>query len=182
MSGDGRVLASVVERGGRDTLLLQEQPSGRELPLRHLRRFQPHRSPSLSWNGRYVAVLIQQGSRRLAVIEDRVNGNLLRFPYPATRRWSGSRWPRAAGAWPWRWCTTASTGFRCSIWRTSWNPTCRRGCSAAAAPSSGGALNHGDGTPGLVRWARNLGARPGRVGASAAQRLLGHAAGADGRP
>lgn len=82
LSGDGRVLASVVERGGRDTLLLQEQPSGRELPLRHLRRFQPHRSPSLSWNGRYVAVLIQQGSRRLAVIEDRVNGNLLRFPLP----------------------------------------------------------------------------------------------------
>jgi hypothetical protein len=71
LSGDGRVLASVVERGGRDTLLLQEQPSGRELPLRHLRRFQPHRSPSLSWNGRYVAVLIQQG-----------NGNLLRFPLP----------------------------------------------------------------------------------------------------
>jgi hypothetical protein len=85
LSGDGRVLASVVERGGRDTLLLQEQPSGRELPLRHLRRFQPHRSPSLSWNGRYVAVLIQQGSRRLAVIEDRGNGNLLRFPLPGDR-------------------------------------------------------------------------------------------------
>ena len=82
LSGDGRVLASVVERGGRDTLLLQEQPSGRELPLRHLRRFQPHRSPSLSWNGRYVAVLIQQGNRRLAVIEDRASGNLLRFPLP----------------------------------------------------------------------------------------------------
>jgi hypothetical protein len=82
LSGDGSVLASVVERGGRDTLLLQEQPSGRELPLRSLRRFQPHRSPSLSWNGRYVAVLIQQGNRRLAVIEDRANGKLLRFPLP----------------------------------------------------------------------------------------------------
>jgi hypothetical protein len=48
-----------------------------------LRRFQLHCSLSLSWNGRYVAVLIQQGSRRLAVIEDRVNGNLLRFPLPS---------------------------------------------------------------------------------------------------
>jgi len=29
-----------------------------------------------------VAVLIQQGNRRLAVIEDRANGKLLRFPLP----------------------------------------------------------------------------------------------------
>ena len=67
----------------RESLWIQAQPSGQELPLRHLRRFQPHRSPALSWNARYVAVLIQQGSRRLAVIEDRASGSLLRLPMPA---------------------------------------------------------------------------------------------------
>lgn len=82
LSGDGRWLASVVERGGRATVLLQEQPSGRELPLASLRRLQPHRSPSLSWNGRYLALLVQQGSRRLPVIHDRATGNLLRLPLP----------------------------------------------------------------------------------------------------
>ena len=74
--------ATVVLRGGRDSLLLQEQPSGRELPLRHLRRFQPHRSPSLSWNGRYVAVLGQQGNRPIALIEDRASGKLQRLSLP----------------------------------------------------------------------------------------------------
>jgi hypothetical protein len=82
LSGDGRVLASVVERGGRATVLLQEQPSGRILPLRHLQRHQPHRSPSLSWNGRYLAVIVQQGGRRQALIEDRANGMLHRLPLP----------------------------------------------------------------------------------------------------
>ena len=83
LSGDGRWLASIVDQGGRATLLVQEQPSGRSLRLRHLEGHQPHRSPSLSWNGRYVAVLIQQGSRRLAVVEDRLSGRLQRLPLPA---------------------------------------------------------------------------------------------------
>ena len=39
LSGQGRFLASVVDRGGLATLLLQEQPSGRIVPLRH---FQNH--------------------------------------------------------------------------------------------------------------------------------------------
>jgi len=82
LSGDGRLLASVVERGGRATVLLQEQPSGRELPLPNLARWHPHRSPSLSWNGRYLALLVQQGEQRLAVIEDRATGRLLRLPLP----------------------------------------------------------------------------------------------------
>ncbi|MFN5696200.1 MAG: Tol biopolymer transporter periplasmic protein, partial [Cyanobacteriota bacterium] len=63
-------------------MLLQEQPSGRILPLRHLQRHQPHRSPSLSWNGRYLAVIVQQGGRRQALIEDRANGMLHRLPLP----------------------------------------------------------------------------------------------------
>ncbi len=82
LSGDGRLLASIVERNGRSSVLLQEQPSGRMLPLRHLRGHQPHRSPSLSWNGRYLALLMQQGGQSVAVIEDRLSGQLLRLPPP----------------------------------------------------------------------------------------------------
>jgi len=82
LSGNGRLLASIIESNGRSTVLLQEQPSGRRLPLRHLRDHQPHRSPSLSWNGRYLALVLQQGGRRIAAIEDRLNGQLLRLPEP----------------------------------------------------------------------------------------------------
>ena len=53
---------------------LQERRTGRDLPLRHLRNRQPHSAPSLSWNGRYLALLVQQGGQRLAVIEDRATG------------------------------------------------------------------------------------------------------------
>ena len=52
------------------------------LPLRHFQGHEPHGSPSLSWNGRYVAAVLQQGPQRVAVIEDRANGNLLRLPVP----------------------------------------------------------------------------------------------------
>ncbi len=84
-SGDGRLLASVVERGGRSTVMLQERSSGAVMPLRHLRRQQPHSSPSLSWNGRYLALVVQQGPRRQAVIEDRANGQLHPLLLPAGR-------------------------------------------------------------------------------------------------
>lgn len=83
LSGDGHLLASIVDQAGRPTLLLQEQPSGRRIRLRHLGGHQPHSSPSLSWNGRYVALLIQQGNRRQAVVEDRASGALQRLPLPA---------------------------------------------------------------------------------------------------
>jgi hypothetical protein len=85
LSGQGRYLASVVDRGGRATLLLQEQPGGRIVPLRHFQNHQPHSSPSLSWNGRYVAALVQQGNQRLPLIEDRATGALHRLPLPADR-------------------------------------------------------------------------------------------------
>jgi hypothetical protein len=65
--------------------MLQEQASGRLLRLRHLHRHQPHSSPSLSWNGRYLAALVQQGSRRVAIIEDRLSGRLHRLPLPGDR-------------------------------------------------------------------------------------------------
>lgn len=83
LSGDGRLLASLVERAGRTTVILQERRSGTVLPLRHLRGHQPHQSPSLSWNGRYLALVIQQGQRRQAVIEDRASGQLHPLFLPA---------------------------------------------------------------------------------------------------
>ncbi|WP_255121111.1 Tol biopolymer transporter periplasmic protein [Synechococcus sp. Cruz-9H2] len=82
LSGDGRLLASVIERQGRSTVLLQERISGRVLPLRHLSRWQPHSSPSLSWRGRYLALIVQRGDRRLAVIEDRLTNRLVPLPLP----------------------------------------------------------------------------------------------------
>jgi hypothetical protein len=85
LSGDGRLLASLVERGGRTTVLLQDRRSGQVLPLRHLRGQQPHSSPSLSWNGRYLALLVQQGPRRQAVLEDRLSGRLYPLPLPPGR-------------------------------------------------------------------------------------------------
>ena len=85
LSGDGRLLASLVERGGRTTVLLQDRRSGQVLPLRHLRRQQPHSSPSLSWTGRYLAVLVQQGPHRQAVIEDRASGRLQPLFLPSGR-------------------------------------------------------------------------------------------------
>jgi Tol biopolymer transport system component len=85
LSGQGRFLASVAERGGRATLLLQEQPSGAVIRLRHFQNHQPHSSPSLSWNGRYVAALVQQEGQRVPLIEDRATGALHRLPLPADR-------------------------------------------------------------------------------------------------
>jgi len=83
LSGDGRLLASLVERGGRTTVVLQDRRSGQQLPLPQLRSHQPHSSPSLSWNGRYLALLVQQGGRRQAVIDDRATGRLLPLFLPA---------------------------------------------------------------------------------------------------
>ena len=83
LSGDGRLLASLLEQDGRTTVVLQERQTGRLLPLAHLQRNQPHRSPSLSWNGRYLALITQQGNDRLAVLEDRATGQLHPLPLPA---------------------------------------------------------------------------------------------------
>jgi hypothetical protein len=83
LSGNGRWLASLIPLNGTPTLLLQEQPSGKRVPLPRLRGFTPHRSPALSWNGRYVALIGQRGSRRVAMVEDRASGRLHRLPLPA---------------------------------------------------------------------------------------------------
>ena len=82
LSGQGEWLASVVERNGRQTLMMQAQPSGTEVPLQSLRRFQPLDSPSLSWNGRYLALVGQEGSRSRVLILDRASGRLLPLQLP----------------------------------------------------------------------------------------------------
>ena len=80
LSGDGRLLASLVLRSGRSTVLLQDRRSGQGLPLPLLRGQQPHSSPSLSWNGRYLALLVWRGGRRQVVINDRATNRLLPMP------------------------------------------------------------------------------------------------------
>ncbi len=82
LSGDGRLLASLIEQDGRLRLILQDQNSGRQLPLRHWRGQTPHGSPALSWNGRYLAGLVQQGDQRRVVVDDRLRGRLWRLPLP----------------------------------------------------------------------------------------------------
>lgn len=82
LSGDGRLLASLIEQDGKLRMILQEQSSGRQLLLRHWRGLTPHGSPALSWNGRYLAGLVQQGNQRQLVVDDRLSGRLLRLPLP----------------------------------------------------------------------------------------------------
>lgn len=82
LSSGARLLASVISRNGRRELLLQEQPSGRSLNLGPLLRWTPQDSPSLSRNGRYLALLLRQGERSLPAIWDRATGQLHRLPLP----------------------------------------------------------------------------------------------------
>lgn len=82
LSAEGRILVSVMPRRGKPTVVLQQQPSGRLLPVGPLNRWTPHRSPSLSRNGRYLALLVQQGERSLPVIWDRASNQLHRLPLP----------------------------------------------------------------------------------------------------
>jgi len=77
LSGDGRLLASLMLRSGRSTVVLQDRRSGQVLPLPLLRGQHPHSSPSLSWHGRYLALLVWRGGRRQVVINDRATNRLL---------------------------------------------------------------------------------------------------------
>ena len=70
---------------GRPTVQLRSLLDGRLLPLPSLKRHQPHSSPSLSWNGRYLALVTQRGRRRLAVVADRLNNRLHPLPLPGGR-------------------------------------------------------------------------------------------------
>ena len=64
---------------------LKDLRSGKLLQLRHFSRHQPHLSPSLSWNARYLAAVIQRGSRKLVLVEDRLTGRAHQLRIPAGR-------------------------------------------------------------------------------------------------
>ena len=49
------------------------------------RQGQPHRSPSLSWTGRYLAFIRQRGTRPEAVLLDRLSGRLQPLALPNDR-------------------------------------------------------------------------------------------------
>jgi Tol biopolymer transport system component len=85
LSGNGEMLAVIVDQRGRPTVQLRDLQNGKILPLRHFSRHQPHSSPSLSWNGRYLAVITQRGNRRLMIIEDRLSGRVHPLPLPGGR-------------------------------------------------------------------------------------------------
>ena len=75
----------ISELRGRPTVQLRELSTGAILQLPQLKRHQPHSSPSLSWNGRYLALISQRGQRRLAVIADRLTGRVHQLPLPGSR-------------------------------------------------------------------------------------------------
>jgi len=79
------MLAVIVDQRGRPTVQLRDLQNGKILPLRHFSRHQPHSSPSLSWNGRYLAAITQRGDRRLTIIEDRLTGRVHPLPLPGGR-------------------------------------------------------------------------------------------------
>ena len=85
LSGNGEKLALIVDYQGRPSVELRDLRNGKVLPLRHLSRNQPHSSPSLSWNGRYIAVIVQRGVRRLVIIEDRLTGRSHQIPMSGER-------------------------------------------------------------------------------------------------
>ena len=85
MSGNGEKLALIVDYQGRASVQLRDLRNGNILPLRHLSRNQPHSSPALSWNGRYIAVIAQRQSRRLVIIEDRLTGRSHYLQIPRER-------------------------------------------------------------------------------------------------
>ena len=81
LSGDGRKLAFIIStKDGQKKLRLEDVSSGKYLPLRHLIRYQPFSSPSLSWNGRYIAVISKFQNRKIVLIEDIISGKFYRIP------------------------------------------------------------------------------------------------------
>ena len=85
LSGSGEWLAVVGDRRGRPTVQLRRLSDGSVVSVPQLSRHQPHSSPSLSWNARYLAVITQRGRRRLAVVTDRLNGRMHPLPLPGGR-------------------------------------------------------------------------------------------------
>ncbi len=85
LSANGEKLALIVDYNGKSSVQLRDIRNGKILPLRHLSRNQPHTSPSLSANARYLAVIAQRGNRRVAMIEDRLTGRSHQLRIPGER-------------------------------------------------------------------------------------------------
>ncbi len=82
LSGNGNQIALIVEKQGKPTVEMRNLKDGRIIYLRNLSRYQPHSSPSLSWSGRYLALIAQKTKTRFIIIKDRISGKLhhLRVP------------------------------------------------------------------------------------------------------
>ena len=69
-----------MENNGYKKIIIKDIANGRLLPVRYLSRHEPYSSPSLSWNGRYLALITQNEGRRMAFIEDLISGRVYRLP------------------------------------------------------------------------------------------------------
>ena len=85
LSGNGEKLALIVDKNGRPLVQLRDLTTGQVIPLRYLSRHQPHSSPSLSWNARYLAVVGQLGKKRIPVIQDRMKGKHHKLLIPGNK-------------------------------------------------------------------------------------------------
>jgi len=81
-SGDGSKLAFLSENNGQRKLWLEEVSTSRNLAIRHLLRYKPYASPSLSWSGRYIAIICEFQGRKIVLIEDRIAGKFYKIPTP----------------------------------------------------------------------------------------------------
>ncbi len=82
LSGDGKKIALIVNRNGKPSVQLKNLKTGKILSLLHLSKYQPHSSPSLSWNGRYLAVIGHMGKRKMVILEDRMKRRMHKLSIP----------------------------------------------------------------------------------------------------
>ncbi len=80
ISGDGKKLAFISERNGTASVQIRNIKNGSVVPLRYFSRNKPHSSPSLSWSGRYLALIVNNYNRKIIAISDRKDGKLYYIP------------------------------------------------------------------------------------------------------
>lgn len=80
ISGDGKKLAFISERNGNASVEVRNTKNGSIIPLRYFSGNRPHSSPSLSWSGRYLALIVNNHNKKLIAISDRRKGKLYYLP------------------------------------------------------------------------------------------------------